>query len=39
MNRFEEENESSDENNFKVFVRVRPLLSREILNGSTFSIV
>jgi len=28
-----------DDNNFKVLVRVRPLLSREILNGCSFSIV
>jgi len=39
MKRFEEETEPLDENSFKVFVRVRPLLPREILNGSTFSIV
>lgn len=39
MNRFEEEQEAQDDNNFKVYVRVRPLLPREILNGSSFSIV
>lgn len=31
--------EVNDDGSFKVFVRVRPLLPREILNGSTFSIV
>lgn len=31
--------EANDDGSFKVFVRVRPLLPREILNGSTFSIV
>jgi hypothetical protein len=39
MNHFEEEQEAQDDNNFKVYVRVRPLLPREILNGSSFSIV
>ena len=39
MRRYEEEQEAQDDGSFKVFVRVRPLLSREIRNGSTFSIV
>ena len=34
---FDDEYES--EENFKVIVRVRPLLAREILNGCSFSIV
>lgn len=39
MRKYEEDSESQDDGSFKVFVRVRPLLPREILNGSTFSIV
>lgn len=34
-----EENDDMPDNNFKVLVRVRPLLPREILNGGCFSIV
>ena len=39
MKRLDEESDFLEESSFKVFVRVRPLLPREILNGSTFSIV
>lgn len=39
MKKYEEDIEAQEDSSFKVFVRVRPLLSREILNGSTFSVV
>jgi hypothetical protein len=39
MRRMDEEEENHEDNNLKVFVRVRPLLPRELLAECTFSIV